>query len=394
MARLITALRGVFPGTVLAALTSTYLFAQVAEFDDGTKVTATLHKNWNLGPPQSALLNSGAALAGLPYFTLALNSFGTPVPITFLGTDPSVPGAGTTTIPTTIIPLIINFLDGSGTLDATGIVANTVQSPLFTPVDFTVGGIHLGTTQYGDAVQRGEFWSFAKPDGGSPNYHVLLGGPTVLRPITINVPVGRGHLSNTRNGIPFGRVDIGFWEPVIFNLLSTISATPNQMPIFLAENIGLYIGTSSNCCVVGYHNSTSGQASVFQTWIYGSWLAPNLFSGGFEDLVPLSHEISEWVNDPFVGAAFIQQVPGVNWVPPFQLPGQGGACQANFETGDVLEALPSGVFTMAASNGFTYHLQDAAFIWYFLHTIPSPAVNASYTLQGVFPTPALLCGAG
>jgi hypothetical protein len=57
-------------------------------------------------------------------------------------------------------------------------------------------------------------------------------------------------------------------------------------------------------------------------------------------------------------------------VPPFQLPGQGGACQANFETGDVLEALPSGVFTMAASNGF------------------------SYTLQGIFPTPALLCGPG
>lgn len=362
--------------------------------DDGTIVTATLHDSWSLGPDQSALSDPSAPASGLPYFTARLNSFGSLLPITFLGTDPSVPRADSSPIPAVIVPLIVNFLDGSGVLDATAIVNNTIESPLFTPANFTVGGTNLGMTQYGDAVQRGEFWSFANPGGVSPNYHLLLGTPTVLPAATINVPAGSGTLIVTGLGVPFGRVDARFWEPAIVNLLSAIGATPDQIPIFLATNLGLYVSAPQNCCIIGYHNSTSGLAMAFQTWIYASWLPQNLFSGGFEDVLPLSHEVSEWINDPFVGALSFQQVPGVNWVAPYQVPGQGGACQVNFETGDSVEALPNGSFIITGSNGFPYHLQDAVFVWYFLHTIPSPAVNGNYTLQGIFPGPSTVCGPG
>jgi len=50
---------------------------------------------------------------------------------------------------------------------------------------------------------------------------------------------------------------------------------------------------------------------------------------GMADVLPLSHEISEWINDPFIN----------NFVPPWQFPGIPGSCQGNLETGDPLEVL-------------------------------------------------------
>src|SRR5436190_4424714 len=308
-----------------------------ADFEDGTSAVI-LPQRLAPGPPQAEL---GAAAIGLSFFTSRLPVFNTTLPITFIGGDPSVPGTGTTTIPTLIVPLRVNFLDGSGFLDATGTVANVIQSPLFTPVDFKAGGTDLGVVQYADAVQRAQFWTYTNPAGVSPNYHVVLDQPLVFPTVTINVPTASGHLVLTRNGTPFGRVDDAFWEPTIQSLLTAIHATPAQMPIFLAMNIGLYVGTVSNCCILGYHNSTSGPATTAQTWIFASWLSSGIFST-FQDVLGLSHEISEWINDPFVGALTFTQVPGINWVPPYVLPGQGGACQVNFETGDAVEALSNG----------------------------------------------------
>lgn len=104
---------------------------------------------------------------------------------------------------------------------------------------------------------------------------------------------------------------------------------------------------------------------------------------------PLSHEISEWLNDPFVGAFF---VGGINLIPPAILPGTGGACIPNFETGDPLEAPPV-VFTQVTS-GATYHLQDEAFLTWYMHTTPSYSVNGFYSYLGTFTTPSTLCGPG
>jgi hypothetical protein len=174
--------------------------------DDGTTVTI-MNRPLALGPPQP---DAAVTATGLPFFTLGLKSFDTTLPITFIGADPTVPGTGTTTVPTLIVPLLVNFLDGSGSLDATGIVANTLESPVFTPVDFNVGGTDVGVTQYPDAVQRAEFWTYANPAGVSPGYHVLL-QPIILPTITINVPAASGHISHTVVGnIPLGRVNIAF----------------------------------------------------------------------------------------------------------------------------------------------------------------------------------------
>src|SRR6478672_6527847 len=104
-----------FPPAVLAAFAATAP-AQV-QFDDGTSAIV-LNQHLAMGPPQAQL---GAAAVGLPFFTPSLQSFNTFLPITFVGGNPSVTGTGASTIPTVIVPLLVNFLDGSGSLDATGI---------------------------------------------------------------------------------------------------------------------------------------------------------------------------------------------------------------------------------------------------------------------------------
>ena len=63
------------------------------------------------------------------------------------------------------------------------------------------------------------------------------------------------------------------------------------------------------------------------------------------------------------------------------LPGQGGSCIVNFETGDPLESPP---YTFAkVTNSTTYHLQDEVLLPWYLHTTPSFSVNGWYTFQNL-----------
>jgi hypothetical protein len=78
--------------------------------------------------------------------------------------------------------------------------------------------------------------------------------------------------------------------------------------------------------------------------------------------VPLSHAVAEWLNDPFARA-----FPGINLVRPAGLPGQGGNCIINFETGDPLEALLPATWFTETTNGTVYHLRDEAFLSWYLH---------------------------
>ncbi len=102
-----------------------------------------------------------------------------------MGTDPSL-GANTTTIPTVLVPLKFIFPNsGNPILDGTNVVAATQNSPIFLTADYMAGSVDLGITQYGDALQRAEFWNLP---GFSPNYprrwHLQL-GVEALRSIAI-----------------------------------------------------------------------------------------------------------------------------------------------------------------------------------------------------------------
>jgi hypothetical protein len=265
-------------------------------------------------------------------------------------------------------------------------VAAVQNSPIFLAADYTAGAVDLGTTQYGDALQRAQFWNLP---GFSTDYHVLLGTPTIAPTVTLTVPAGMGSVFRLRSNPAslLGVVSENFITSQLNGLLPGFTA--DQMPIFITDNVVLSpTGTLTGCCALGFHSSQSGSPTTAKTWIYAAFAEPGFFGGVFVDVGPLSHEVAEWLNDPFVGA-----FPGVNFIPPAQLPGQPGNCIVNLEVGDALEAVPGAFFTKV-TNGTTYTLQDEVFVTWYLHNTPSFSVNGWYTLINSLPTFSALCGPG
>jgi hypothetical protein len=365
--------------TGLAMLAAACASAETVRLSDGTVYRLKFDQPLRRGPlqPHANGLRTSANLRGLPFFTAFYDSFGTKLAMNIIGTDPSL-GAATTHISTAIVPVEIVFDDGTD-LNASNEVDLVMSSPLFQNAKFNSGGTLIGDTQYGDAIQRAQFWNAG---GSDPNYHVLLDAPTVLPIQTVHVPADRGYAVLTVTGAPVGLVDGSFLSPIVDELALSLGFGPDTVPIFLTRNILEYEGDLSNCCTFGYHNSTSGPIATAQTWIYASYMDEGvLTTDTFADTTALSHEIAEWLNDPFVGA-----FRGINLIPPVSF--QGG-CLTHFETGDPLENLAEPSFVV---NG--YHLQDEAYLSWFLHTRPSPAANGYYSFAGNFRTPSGLCGPG
>jgi len=371
--------------TLLAAVS---LAAQVAvDLVDGPVNVATIG-SLPMGSGLAQVVSPGNGPAStLAFYAANYPAFGTPVPFNIVGTDPSL-GAATTTVPAFIVPLKIVFASAGGLfLDGTNPALTTSNSPMFQTADYTTGGVDLGVTQYGDAMQRGQFWNL--PGFSRVGYHVLLGTPVIAPTVTVTVPVGKGNRYRLRSGGLLGVVDDTYFNTVLATLYPSYS--PNQLPIFLTDNVFLGAnGVIQNCCTLGFHASQGPPASSARTWIYSGYAEPGTFVGdAILDVQILSHEVSEWLDDPFVGAfAF----GFLNFIPPAVLPGQGGNCIINFETGDPLEAPP--ISFTKVTNGTTYHLQDEVFLPWYLHTSPSFSVNGMYTYLGTFPGPSALCGPG
>ena len=370
-----------------AALCGSAAFAQVVNIDqpmvnlvDGpVNVAATFDLPIGMGPAQDRT-GLAALSTGLAFYTASYQAFGVfPLAFNIVGSDPSL-GANTTAIPTVLVPLRFIFPNaGNPTLDGTNVIAATQNSPIFLTADYLAGSVDLGITQYGDALQRGEFWNLP---GFSPNYHVLLGTPSVAATITVTVPTGKGNAFPLSGGGFMGVLDTTYFSQLLTTLIPNYSA--NQLPIFMTDNV--YLGANGlmqNCCILGFHASQGPPIATAKTWIYAAYAEPGTFSGSqaglsFVDVVPLSHEVAEWLNDPFVGA-----FPGVNFIPPAipsVSPGAGG-CIPNFETGDPLEGGP---FTFAkVTNSTTYHLQDEVFLPWYLQAPPSFSVNGWNTFQNL-----------
>jgi hypothetical protein len=270
---------------------------------------------------------------------------------TMVGNDPSTGVAST--IPVYIIPIKMVYPanNGNKTFDpATAtvqngltVVNNIIASPIFdSGVNFTQGNVNLGTTQYIDAYQRGNFWKFVKKKANR-NYHVLLGTPTVLAEQTITVNQGQGSVVNN----PFasglvGTYDINLFDSNLQKFMKSFSqVNPGVLPLFVTYDVFL---TSGGCCIGGYHNANGAQPGG-QTYSHATYVdQPGSFS---QDVSALSHEIGEWMDDPFVDNR-------VN-------------CNDNsiMENGDPLEGRTNYGGFPYSLNGFTYNLQSLVFIGYF-----------------------------
>ena len=277
---------------------------------------------------------------------------------TMVGTDPSTTNQ-TTTVTAYLIPIkILVTPAASGVFNpqhvlpnGRTVVQNTAVSPIFSSgIDFVQGGTDLGNTQYIDAFQRGNFWSFVSTN---TNYHVLL-SLTVLPEQTIVVPSSSGKIGN-EFGVRVALVDINFFDAKLQSIISSNSTiTPNSFPIALTYDT--YLTAGGGCCIGGYH-SAFGSASAPQTYSHFTYIDK---VGAFsQDVSALFHEVGEWMDDPFINN-----------------PGCGGL----LEVGDPLEGEANFGGFPYTLNGFTYNLQDLVFLQYFGQT-PSTSVNGWFSFQ-------------
>jgi hypothetical protein len=304
---------------------------------------------------------------------------------TLVGKNPfSTQAAPSTTIKATIIPVIIKFANGD-TWDPTAIdscdtasaLTRTQNSPIFKSQPWSFGGTSVGNDQYIGAFQRAEFYKQTGPTGINPGYNVRL-AVTTAAALTLNVPAADAATGTTvcGNGL-LGAVDINWFDPTIESYITSTlgAAASTTFPIFLMDNVVLYEGTTSNCCILGYHSAMTN-AGNFQTYGVSMYDNTGDFAGS-ADVSALSHEVAEWMNDPNTA----------NPTAPWGHIGQVTGCQANFEVGDPL----SGTVITDTFGGKTYHLQELAFYGWYYHHAPSGSINGWYSSEGTFTTSAAAC---
>jgi hypothetical protein len=312
----------------------------------------------------------------IPYWSSSFTYSGVTYPFTMVGTNAFTSNAQTT-VPAVIIPFRFVFANGI-VMDGGADVAATIASPIF--ADFTYPLSANDHTQYGDAIQRAMFNRLGS------TYHVLLDDPTVAPTQTIEVPASKGVAFPLLNGSNAGLMDIGWFANKLHKAINALHVPPQTFPIVLTDNTFLFRG--DQCCVLGFHGALSsvngnGNQPV-QTYMYAAFITPNTFGGpgsdGLSDIHAISHEVSEWVADPFVN----------NVVPPWTAPGYD--CNSFLETGDPVVGVwfPLPGNPQPGANNL-YHPEDEVYLSWFARQVPSIAYNQLYTYMGTFSGPSTGC---
>ena len=325
------------------------------------------------------------------------------------------------TVEADITPLIVTV--GGRTFAGPKVLSPTVASPQFATDDY--GSTPFATTGPVGTLPRGPGGVLSQDDAGNQlqlqdatmraqfnktgtsNYHLRL-HPNVLPSVTINVPSNQGTLLQSGRGVVFADINISWWAAQIQQLET--SADPTHLPIYLTDDVLLHVGPDIfNCCVIGFHgtratgsgggsNNSNGNAKV-QTFAWATYLSPGIYArpnGGplwaLQDIHPLSHEIAEWADDPFVN----------NYVEPWLTPtAPQYGCTGILETGDPVVGIgfAKGTNTFRqgpnpngsrSADGY-YHPEDEVFLPWFMRTAPntvseptqSPSANIGrYTFMG------------
>lgn len=323
-------------------------------------------------------------------------------PFTMVGSDPRL--GRSTKVKTEIIPLKFKFVAGAqnvsmltgppsyvptplaAQMDGRANVAATEASPIFTPTDFTIFSGDAGV-QYGDAFMRAQFGKVGT------GYHVVLGRPKVAKTVSISVPESKGVAVLNPMGVLVGLVDSTWFRERLATLIDRMEIKPSTLPIFLTDNVFLYENGNLQRLTLGGHGAGSPTSTApvslkghkaVRTFVFAAYIAPNSFphfpapSWGLSDINVLSHEIAEWMDDPF----------GINVVQPYTIPTAPppGACASELEIGDPVHgvwfSLPG---NPNAAAGFVWHPQDEIFLSWFARNGEDPGLAPApgqYTYMG------------
>jgi hypothetical protein len=301
---------------------------------------------------------------------------------------------GTTVIHTHFTAVSLQLLNDNGTVRANVPYAPfedlTLNSPNFQDADYSTG-----RTQFGDAVQRAEFFHMMEE-----NWHTLL-KPRIVNRVTVQIPrhvnvrLPNGSIVSVQayfvGTAPDGSLFVELLD-LLFNVIFdnqvvndinagnfktkdiNIEAFPNTFLFSINSS-----GAPAGCCVLGFHSYFFDPGTTPQPrWmaLFTTWISPGLFGPGFQDILGMSHEIAETLNDPF----------GNTIVPTWQFPGvpanDNVDCQVNLETGDPIEGLTNAPFPVTIGHGknaFTYHPQNEALLQWFAMGPTSNAIGGAFS---------------
>jgi hypothetical protein len=300
----------------------------------------------------------------VPYYSDKFKYGGKTYPYSSVGTDPRTSTA-TTKVPVTFIPVKILEANGAYTYPTGAIIGKTTSSALFNNSTAT------GGTQYGDATLRASYNSYVKALGGK--WHVLLGSPSTTALQTINVPSNEGTTYGDSAGKAVMAVNVHWYGNTLASLAAKYSA--KALVIFLTyDAVGCSNYTNPKTCGVGGFHSDTTTSTGTHTYAWASWQDTAVLGASGADTAAMSHEIAEWLNDPFDNDI----VP--KWAVPSE-PQYG--CSHLLEVGD---PLVGHVFTI---NGLNY--QDVADFSWFARQSPSIGSNGWYSYRGTFRTSSPSC---
>jgi hypothetical protein len=300
----------------------------------------------------------------LPHFSSSFSSGGKTFPYTMLG-QPPASGRGSR-LRSVIVPLRMNFVffEQDATFEPKMAVANIVRSPLFNDAKYPTD-----SGQFGDAFQRATFWNRMDPQR---RWHTRMAPPRIARTVEIQVEPDIGELIQVGPAPTdvVGVMRLGAMDSQIRTIIQLADIAPDEVPIFVTQNV--------YADALGFHDAfalpCSDGSETLQTLIYTSWLDPALVGDIFGDVSTLSHEVGEWLDDPFVN----------NVVPFWAYPPNNEECANNpfLEVGDPqgngpdFRAFPNFVVKL---NDYDYHVQNLVMVPWFAHESPSTAVNGSYS---------------
>ncbi len=341
-----------------------------------------------------AVVTIPADVASVPTWSGSFTTDGKTYPYTMVGTDPAA-GSATTTVPVLLVPLRFDFASSHCSLGDDRMATEASSSPIFQGSQNTQG------RQYLDELQQDNFWKYVSTT--SPDYHVLLGTPKVAPTQTISIPAAQGITWRDSHNLSFGMVSGEALYLKLNNLINSLHVDPRTLVVFLADNIYATEGNPEDCfrpqsCAYysGFHGAIANDSNARSINTYAFASMPD-----FGDQVPpgldfrsvvLSHELVEWMNDPFVlgrrvRGSITQQM---NLTPAWQSPFDSFGCQDQLEVADPLEDW--GLLGFTSNDGSTvYGLADMAFLSWFARESPSTALNGRYDAAGAFATYSTPC---
>jgi hypothetical protein len=288
----------------------------------------------------------------LPTWTYSWSYNGASGSEVFIGNEPTSGAAST--IPVVIIPLKTVY--GTTTEDplktlsgGRSVIASIVDSPIFQSQTYIQGGTNVGDTQYIDAFQRASLWYGVS---SNPGYHVTFAKPEIAPVQTITVPKADGSIA-TDFGAHVVQAYINYWDTQLQDIIAKLKIPAGALPIFISSNVYLTELPKALCCIGGYHSYNGTNTYSFATYV----TTPGAFA---QDVSALSHELGEWIQDPFTN---------------------NSGCTGLWEVGDPLENNANYGGYPYSLNGFTYNLQDLVLPPYF-GTDPTTSVNGFSTFQG------------